>query len=326
MDLSELQPRRNSKGLAHLGWSGVAPLEAELSSTAIAIIVAALPRPPRSPELFRQNLLRSAGRFQRSLRQCEFGPTRPDQKAMIKWQLPYLERIKELLLLLSAEQASEFSAEMYEHLSKKSHVDSETILKSMHEAELSIARHDQIINEIQELCIRLIQCTDTNTASYVFLDELAGASDSFRLPSPDRFSFSTIMDWLDVICAKRRALLKTREHGPEPSESLWIAVYSLAELFKQETGQPVTHYRGHDFAGPQSPAGRFILTAVGEFLPPLDIFPAEMLATLNIRARTFLDCRNQIPQRVAEILKLYVREVERPAGRGRKRLKITDLE
>jgi hypothetical protein len=93
----------------------------------------------------------------------------------------------------------------------------------------------------------------------------------------------------------------------------------LAKLFKQETGQPVTHYRGDDFTSPQSPAGRFILTAVTEFLPPLDIFPAETLPDLNIRARAFLDWRNQIPQRVSEILKMYVQTVERPAKRGRKR-------
>lgn len=319
MDFSELQPRRSSKGLAHLGWSGFAPLEAELSSAAIANIVATLPRRPHNLDWFRQNLIRSAGRFQRSLRQCEFGPTRPDQKAMIEWQLAGLKRIKELLPLLSAEQASEFSVEMYEHLSKKSHIDSEAIIESMQEAELSVTRHHQVVNEIQELCIRLIQCTDTNTASHVFLNDLADPNDRFRLPSPDRFSFSIIVDWFDLICAKREALSKSREYGPEPSESLWIAVYSLAELFKKETGQAVTHCYRDDFTGPQSAAGRFILTAVVEFLPPIDVFSAEMLATMNVRARIFADCRNQLPQRVAEMVKLYVREMERPAGPGRKR-------
>jgi hypothetical protein len=238
---------------------------------------------------------------------------------MIQWQLQSLNRIKELLLLLSSEQASELSMELYAHVAKKSYIDSVAIIESMHKAELSITRHDQAIIEIQELSIGLVQCTDTNTASYVLLDELAGRNQSFSLPSPNEFSFGTILEWFDLICANREALLKKRGHGPEPSDSLSVAIYFLAKLFKQETGQPVTHYCGHDFTSPQSPAGRFILAAVTEFLPPLDIFPAETLPALNIRARAFLDWRNQIPQRVSEILKMHVQTVERPASRGRKR-------
>src|SRR4051794_15320279 len=69
MDFSELQPRRSSAGLAHPVWSGVAAIDAKLSSTATARILAALPHPPRDLELFRQKLATIARRFQRSLRQ-----------------------------------------------------------------------------------------------------------------------------------------------------------------------------------------------------------------------------------------------------------------
>jgi hypothetical protein len=319
MDFSELRPRINSKGIAQVGWSGVALLEAELPSPTVTKIAAVLRCPPRDFDLFGRKLAIIARRFRQSLRQCEFGPTRPDQKAMLSWQLSHLNSVKELLSNLSPEQAYELSNEIFSHLTGKPCIDFEALVEAICDAELSVQAHDKVFFELQEHCIWLVQCTDTNTASDLFLEEVSDPNECFTLPSSDRFSLDVVLAWLDRMCARREARSKIREYGPEPSVSLWLAVYWLAWLYKEETGQNVTHYNRDDCVGSQSAAGRFVLNAVTELLPPVDAFPAEVLTTLPVGARIFADCRNQLPGRVRNLMKLYVREIERPASRGRKR-------
>ncbi len=282
MDFSELHPRKNSQGIAQVGWSGVAPLEVQLSSTAVANIAAALPRLPIDMAQFHRTLETIARRFHRSMRQSEFGPTRPDKKAMIKEQLPRLEKIKDLLSILSAEPSSELSTELYNRLSGTKWINSDMLIEAISDAELSAAGNSEVVTAIQETCIWLVQCTDTNTASDLLLDELSDPHQRITLPPREDFSSATLRDWIDQILARRATLLRVRGRGPEPLNSLWSAVFWLAELFKKETGQRVTHYYREGFIGPQTAADRFILNAVTELLPPISVFPAGLLAELNV--------------------------------------------
>jgi hypothetical protein len=66
-----------------------------------------------------------------------------------------------------------------------------------------------------------------------------------------------------------------RQKGLEPHRSLRFLVWWLCELWREETGQPVTSSasQGGDYIGiPRSPAGRFVLAAVEALQPSSEWF------------------------------------------------------
>jgi hypothetical protein len=104
MDVSEVRARPEGKGVAQTDWSGCAPLEANLKLADIHKLIDLLPN-RRSDDLS-VRFSKTAARFQRYLRQDDFGPTRADQIAALNLNLEGIHRIRESLGNLLSVQAS----------------------------------------------------------------------------------------------------------------------------------------------------------------------------------------------------------------------------
>jgi hypothetical protein len=315
MDFSELTYSGKQNGTAHLGWNGAGLLDADLSPEELEAISAALPCPPRDVPAFVASVVWVAQRFRQSLRQTEFGPNRRDQKAMLKVQLEKIEDLKQRLSALDVETASELSEEVYRGLLGKTNIDFDAIIEVIRDANL--LRHSTAVSELQDICC-FFEGIDTNTSSLISLYE---GGKRINLPPSDEFSLKTVLGWLDRIAAGRRELMQRQGHGPEPLWSLQFAVFLLANIYKAETDEPVTSFDGAEYTGRSaSPAGKFILTAVERFLPPRECFPDRILESINDGSRILIDRRHLLPRRVAEFIREYIAQVERPATRGRKKL------
>src|SRR6476646_4482562 len=97
MDISEVLSRPDGKGVAQTNWSGCAPLEADLAIADIDKLIGLLPNRRSSKNDLGLRLRNAAARFQRNLRQDDFGPTRADQIAMLSRTLEALGALRGLL-------------------------------------------------------------------------------------------------------------------------------------------------------------------------------------------------------------------------------------
>jgi hypothetical protein len=71
-------------------------------------------------------------------------------------------------------------------------------------------------------------------------------------------------------CVEKTLADLKRRKGAERSESLRWLVWELCELYKRETGKPVTNSaisKDKFISEPQSPAGRFVLAAAAALRP-----------------------------------------------------------
>ena len=116
MDFADLRPRPEGNGVAQTGWSGCAPLEADLAFASVHNIIASLPRRQSSYWSLYFRLCKAAARFQQNLRQDEFGPTRADQIAMLNRSLHHIRIVYEILSDLSVPHASILCARLDEEL------------------------------------------------------------------------------------------------------------------------------------------------------------------------------------------------------------------
>jgi len=140
----------------------------------------------------------------------------------------------------------------------------------------SVASDERLMDDLggaAEKAVELLSALDTITAGALAIDAVS------RLPEIAEGIESDLVGFA-MACARIKRLrwlveqtLDRLEHqrGPERFESLKWLVRELCELYRRETGRPVTNSamsRDKYTSKPQSPAGRFVLTAVTALQPP----------------------------------------------------------
>jgi hypothetical protein len=324
MDVSEILPRPDGRGVAQTNWSGCAPLEADLAVADIGKLIGLLPNRRSSNHHLALQLCKVSARFKRYLRQDEFGPTRADQIAMLSRTLEALGTLRGLLSNLADPHVSALVSRLDVELRPLVNLTWGRIFDAIHDISDYLGNLDPVpINpflELSDACNSFIDFPariDTNTAA-----RLVDEQGNFELHLPDRpLATADVLDWIDRfrdIHEAQRIHCRSRK-GFEKSDALYFLVWELARIWSYETGKAVTHYarkHGVHTGRPETDSGIFILAAVETMLPP--DFPKDFLDSLNKRPRIFADFRNGLPSAVANALKRYVKEEVKPARTGRK--------
>ena len=328
MDFADLRPRPEGNGVAQTGWSGCAPLEADWAFASAHNIIASLPRRQSSYRSLYFRLRKAAARFQRNLRQDEFGPTRADQIAMLNRSLHHIQIVYEILSDMSVPQASIICPRLDEELRPAKNLEWGKIFDVLYDTSDYLGNLDPALIDpfllLADSCESFIDFPariDTNTAASLFDHEVSG---KFSPCLPDHpLAIADVLEWIDRFKTLHEATLNSLRSmgGFEKSNTLHFLVWELGNIWTYETGEPVTHYsylKDKLICRPETAAGTFILTAVEAMLPPVEIFPKDFLDSLNKRPRIFADLRNGLPSAVANALKRYVKEKVKPARAGRK--------
>jgi hypothetical protein len=120
-----------------------------------------------------------------------------------------------------------------------------------------------------------------------------------------------------------RALARLeRRRGPEPSISLKWLVWCLCDLYRRETGQPVTSSAVADYVytgSPQSPAGKFVVAAV-LILRPSEAWtrePDHLLAPSRNRSFGEVSVRRAVYSVMRDYVAAHPRRGNRPGRRKR---------
>src|SRR5207249_1024297 len=127
------------------------------------------------------------------------------------------------------------------------------------------------IRDCAETTLLLLRSLDSTTESEVIFGAGPAAPLSVQAEAADSSAF--IGTTLDHLRRHFEAALSSleRRKGPEPRPSLSLLVWELCNLWRRETGHPVTANpvrQGVYKSSPQSAAGRFVLAAVEALQPP----------------------------------------------------------
>ena len=291
------------------GWSGVREIVPPLWSEAeLRRVAGLLPSRQSSIENIVAELHAIGGRYHRNLHQDEFGPTRAERMQALRDLLvrlgvlsSRLEALPPQLQLLLSEgflkcrsAAGQLELDPVAFYSAdKTAVDvvSETASDVRHTL-ARVGRTDEA-NLIREVCaaadtiVPLLWNLDTTTDGDVVID--AGAAGP--VPAADNSA-----DPFVAVCAPVRRLRSRfelalthlgRRKGPEARLSLGLLVSQLCDLWRRETGQPVTAnpvrlgaYEGR----PQSASGRFVRAAVEALQPTAAWIAEHEAAGAHVRA------------------------------------------
>jgi hypothetical protein len=285
---------RKQRGLAEprWGWSGVAPLStARLSASDIDLEVL-LPGHQSPVEEIVRALRDLRSWYHRFLHQDELGPTRGERMAALRslsYQLDLLvsrlnELPEDLRLQLSQHPAFRPSSAATDIDNFEAHCNDEEAVRLVGEVAIDYtsipgAAPPGDARLMGELCgaakrtVELLSVLDTTTEGAVVLDsdlpplEIAENGDS------DLVDFAIACARIERLRCRVEAALADleRRKGAERSESLRWLVWELCELYRRETGKPVTNSamsKDEYKSEPQSPAGRFVLAAAAALQPP----------------------------------------------------------
>jgi hypothetical protein len=200
MDVSEIHARPDGKGVAQTNWSGCAPLEADLAVADIDKLIGLLSNRRSSNHDLSLRFSKAAARFQRCLRQDDFGPTRADQIAALNLNLKDIGLLKEFLRSLSSIQADLFCSRLDEELRPLVNLTWGQIFDAIHDTSDYLGHHDPLpvhpFLELADACNRFIDFPariDTNTAA-----RLVDEQGNFELHLPDRpLAIADVLDWID---------------------------------------------------------------------------------------------------------------------------------
>ena len=294
-----LTKRRRGTAEPRWGWSGVAPITAPPLSVSDIDLAGLLPGHQSPVEQIVLTLRDLGGKYHRYLHQDEFGPSRAERMAGLRSLLDQLELLSsrlsglpgQLHLRLSKQLASNGSIVersidgFHAHRNDKAAV--EWLGQAAGGVRLTLqaasatgdAELMDDLGRVAEKTLQLLWNLDTTTAGAVVIDtELLGLEVEGGAES--------VITGFALVCAgierlRRRAELTLvrleGQKGPERCESLRWLVCQLCDLYRRETGQPVTssaRAKNHFTGTPQSRAGRFVMAAV-EALQPAKAWAQE---------------------------------------------------
>jgi hypothetical protein len=282
--------RRQGKAEARWGWSGVAPVAAVQLSASDIDLRALLPD-HRSPiEEIVVALSDLGGRYQRYVHQDEFGPTRAERMAALRWLRNRLELLlsrlhglpEDIRLRLSDQLAGSAEPDVDNLQAYRNDV---TAVQQIGEAAVEVERllhtapttpDAALMAELSgtaQATAELLSALDTTTAGAIAIDSdrpalEIGADGDIDLINVAAVSarIKRLRDRVELVLTRLE-----RRRGRERCESLRWLVWQLCDLYHRETGRPVTSSAVVDYlykGAPQSPVGKFRLAAAEASCPP----------------------------------------------------------
>jgi hypothetical protein len=272
-----------------LGWSGVGkivpPSKAELMR-----IIGLLPSLRSRVEDILAELQALGGRYHRYLHQDEFGPTRAQRMQALRDALVILSELSSRFESLPHQLKSLFSEKLSEHQSTTEQLGLDLVelysadkavidavlenAPDVQQTLVGLGRTDdaKLIEEVYAAAgaaASLLGSLDTTTEAEVVLD--AGSA---GLPAKNNSAdpFITAFAAIERLRSRLELALShlARQKGPESRSSLVILVWQLCDLWRRETGRPVTanpFSKGSYTGRPQSASGRFVWKAVEALQP-----------------------------------------------------------
>jgi len=287
-----LARRRRGTARPRWGWSGAAPCTAAQLSASDIDLETLLPGHQSPSEQVTLALCDLGGRYHRYLHQVELGPTRAERMAALRSLLDQLD-----LLLSQLNGLPEHARLQLSKLSRcnpipaerdidifQAHCNDEEAVRQVGEAAVgdwctphaALATGDgELMDDLRGAADRttdLLCALDTTTAAAVAIDAQLPRLEITEGDESDLVGFAMVCARIGRLRWRVEQTLDDLEHqgGPERFESLQWLVWELCELYRRETGQPVTNSaisEGKYKSRPQSPAGRFVLAAVKALQP-----------------------------------------------------------
>ena len=284
--------KRRGASEPRLGWSGVAPVTAAQLSASDLDLGGLLPS-HRSPiEEIVLELRDLGGRYHRYLHQDEFGPTRAERIAALRSVLDQLDLLLSRLNGLAGYLRLRLSGQLacrcgsFERAIDRfhAHCDDEEAVQQVGEAaaharsmmDASATRDAELMDDISgaaENTSQLLLALDTTTAGAIGLDTKLSPLELAESDESDLIGFGIAYARIERLRCRVVETLAgfRRRKGGERCESLRWLVCQLCELYKRETGKPVTNSgmsKNKYTSEPQSPAGQFVVAAVAALRPP----------------------------------------------------------
>jgi hypothetical protein len=284
---------KKRRGLAEprWGWSGVAPLTAAKLSPSDIDLEVLLPG-HQSPigEIMRA-LRDLGGRYYRYLHQDELGPTRAQRMAALRLLSDQLELLlsrlnglpEHLRRQLSQHPTFRPSSAATDIDNFEAHCNDKEAVKLVSEAAIDYTSirgatppgDARLMGDpcgAAQKTIELLLALDTTTEAAVVLDSELPSLEIAQSGDSDLVGFAIACARIKRLLWRVEQTLDRLEHrgGPERFESLQWLVWELCELYRRETRRPVTNSamsKNKYTSKPQSPAGRFVLTAVKALQP-----------------------------------------------------------
>src|SRR5215813_7999302 len=255
---------RKRRGTAdpRAGWSGVAPLMTAQLSASDVDLEGLLPGHQSSIEQIVLELRGLGGRYHRYLHQDELGPTRAERLAALRLLLDqldlFLSRLngspEHLRPRLSRRLPSDCGSVEHELDKVQAHCNDEEAVRQVGEAATGessrvraspMANDAEVLDEIwhaAETTTQRLSLLDTATESAIVLDTELRPLDIAATDQGDLIGFAIACARIKRLrCRVQESLADLeRRRGAERSESLRWLVWQLCELYKRETGNPVT--------------------------------------------------------------------------------------
>jgi hypothetical protein len=320
MYFDELRPR-TTKAAEY--WNSAAPRDESIDAERFAQAISLLPIRSSSDRLLQAELQKVAMKLRQRIRQDDWGPGRGDQIAALRQIEKKIAELRSAVKQLSPSECDYFERALEDEASGKGQVTWAALMTSIEETAVLCDRQTgspafKDIAARAEYFLDYPARLDDNTQSAI-LERCAGRGLFGPAGSPHRYGIKELDCLIEEFAALHTNALRNLnvQRGPVEFLTLKLAVKRLAEIFKAETGREVTHYL--DCSGyPASEAGKFIVAAILVMRPLATELTEEFREGLGKHASMWLS-EPALKRQVAQILKWYVREVEKPSSRGRKR-------
>ena len=312
------------------GWSGVSEIAPPLwSERELRRVAGLLPRRRSSIDDIVAELHAIGGRYHRNMHQDEFGPTRAQRMQALRDVVARLDVLSsrlealppQLRLLLSEEflqsrsaagQSDVDPAAFYSADKTAVDVMSETASDVRHTL-VSVGRTDEA-DLIGEVCAAadaiapLLWNLDTATDGDVAIDG-GSAGPAAGDNSADPFVAVCEPVWRLRSRFERALAHLRRRKGPEARLSLGLLVSQLCDLWRRESGRPVTANpvgRGSYTGRPHSASGRFVCEAVEALQPTAAWIDEHEAAGAHMRAAIMTGPPGARVQAVHSAMRRYV--------------------
>jgi len=323
--------RRRGTAKPRWGWSGVAPLT-QLSSTEIDLETL-LPGHQNPIEQIALALCDLGGRYHRYIHQVELGPTRAERMAALRLLLDQLGLLssrlnglpEHLQMWLSTQlvfrsRPIDRRADPFEAYSEDEEAVQLVAEATTHYRRMLAASDERVIGDLGgavEKAMELFSALDTTTAGALAIDAEWPLPEIAESVKSDLVGVAMVCTRIERLRWRVEQTLDRLEQqkGPERFESLQWLVWQLCELYRRETGRPVTNSamsKDEYTHKPQSPAGRFVLAAV-KALQPSEPWRREADHCVERRARVLNDF--VIERAVLYAMRAYVAHHSSRSGR-----------
>ncbi len=320
-------------------WSGVQAIDFRgRSQENLRRIAKQLPQRQSSIDKIVARLRELRGRYHRHLLQDEFGPTRAERGRALKALIEQVDALRAEVECLAPQLRALLAEELLAHRSSAPpfEVDTFDSYEADKDAVEAIAtataslRQDLSLAGTSEGGDALHKVCSTAGRSAMYLSSLDSTTDADVALGARSTDIAPVADSPDAIVVlaerlRRLGLRFERElvrlnaiKGPETSVSLELLVAQICDMWRQETGLPVTAnpYRRYDYTGrPQTEAGRFVLQVVEALQPSKAWIGRHRSAASQKRAMIVVGARGFQAQAVHTAMRKYVAVQNLAAGR-----------